>query len=532
MRDMARERWQQVARLLDEALELDGAARARFLDRACAGDAALRAELETLVAADAAAERFLETPAVIQVGAADPAPAEIPPDLAAALADRYPIERRLGAGGTATVYLARDLKHDRSVALKVLRPELIPYLGPERFEREIKVVARCNIPTSSHCSIPAMPAGASGSPCRAWRARACATACAAGRLPPAEALRIAREAAQGLQYAHDHGVVHRDVKPENLLLTGDGSTLVADFGIARALDDSDERLTGTGLAIGTPRYMSPEQAGMGTVDARTDQYALACVVYEMLSGGAPSPRPLEPPVPREVEAAVRRALALDPADRFPSVAAFAEALDQRSAAPGPRRGPRPALIAGAAAALLLGGLVAMALWWRGGGPVAPEAETIAVLPFRVSGAGVAAVGEGMVDLLSRDLDAVGGVRTVDPRTVLSRWRQVGGGADLDAVLQVGRDVGAASCSPAAWWRRATASGSTPSCGPSPAGCWRAPAWTARPTVCCRWWTGWVSPCCARSGAPASRSRTSGSARSSRTRSARCAPSSTASGYTG
>ena len=142
--------------------------------------------------------------------------------------------------------------------------------------------------------------------------------------------------------------------------------------------------------------MSPEQAGMGTVDARTDQYALACVVYEMLSGGTPSPRPLEPPVPREVEAAVRRALALDPADRFPSVAAFAEALDQGSAAPGPRRGPRPALIAGSAAALLLGGLVAMALWRRGGGPVAPEAETIAVLPFRVSGAGVAAVGEGMV----------------------------------------------------------------------------------------------------------------------------------------
>ena len=108
MRDMARERWQQVARLLDEALELDGAARARFLDRACAGDAALRAELETLVAADAAADRFLETPAVIQVGAADPAPAEIPPDLAAALADRYPIERRLGAGGTATVYSPRS----------------------------------------------------------------------------------------------------------------------------------------------------------------------------------------------------------------------------------------------------------------------------------------------------------------------------------------------------------------------------------------------------------------------------------------
>jgi serine/threonine-protein kinase len=170
------------------------------------------------------------------------------------------------------------------------------------------------------------------------------------RLPLDEVLRIAHEAAQALQYAHEHGVIHRDVKPENLLLTSDGNTLVADFGIARALSGGDERLTETGLAIGTPQYMSPEQATAGEVDARTDQYSLACVVYEMLSGEPPftgptpqaviakslnAPRPslrlVRESVPAGLDSAVTRAVASDPMDRFPSVAAFAEAFGRAAA---------------------------------------------------------------------------------------------------------------------------------------------------------------------------------------------------------
>jgi serine/threonine-protein kinase len=295
------------------------------------------------------------------------------------------------------------------------------------------------------------------------------------RLPLDEALRIAREAAQALQYAHEHGVVHRDVKPENLLLTRDGNTLVADFGIARALSGGDERLTETGLAIGTPQYMSPEQATAGEVDARSDQYSLACVVYEMLCGEPPftgatpqaviakslnAPRPslrlVRESVPVGLDSAVTRALARDPVDRFPSASAFAEALGPAaafaaspvasSAAGYTPRVPRRAVILVGASILLVAGLAAtLLLRSRHEGPVAPEAEVIAVLPFRASGVGLEVMGEGMVDLLARDLDAVGGVRTVDPRTVLSRWRRVGGGgADLPQALKVGREVGAGS----------------------------------------------------------------------------------------
>jgi serine/threonine-protein kinase len=294
------------------------------------------------------------------------------------------------------------------------------------------------------------------------------------RLPIDEALRIAREAGQALQYAHEHGVVHRDVKPENLLLTQDGNTLVADFGIARALGWGNERLTETGLAIGTPQYMSPEQATAGEVDARADQYALACVVYEMLSGeppftgptpqtiigrslGAPRPslRLARSAVPLALDSAVSRGLARDPEDRFASVAVFTDAL-ALAVVPvvtpelavtnfARRRWPLTAIVAGAGLFIIAGLAVAMLLRPHTARVVAPEAEVIAVLPFRASGNGVGVIGEGMVDLLSRDLDAVGGVRTVDPRAVLSRWRGAGGAtADLSAILNVGREVGAGS----------------------------------------------------------------------------------------
>src|SRR5690242_9268590 len=216
----------------------------------------------------------------------------VPDGLRDALADRYVLERELGRGGMAVVYLAHDLRHDRPVALKLLLPELAATLGPERFQREIKLAARLQHP---HI-LTVHDSGDAGG--RLWftmpfvegeslrdrlrRER---------QLPVNDAVRIAREAAQALQYAHEHGVVHRDIKPENLLLTRDGNTLVADFGIARGLlagGGGDEKLTDTGLVVGTPAYMSPEQAsGDRALDARSDVYSIGSVLYEMLAGEPP-----------------------------------------------------------------------------------------------------------------------------------------------------------------------------------------------------------------------------------------------------
>ena len=272
--------------------------------------------------------------------------ADLREQLERGLTDHYRIERELGRGGMAVVYLAQDLRHDRPVALKVLLPELAATLGPERFQREIRLAARLQHP---HI-LTVHDSGEAGG--RLWftmpfvegeslRDRL-------GRerqLPVEDALRIAREAAAALDYAHRHGVVHRDIKPENILLTADGDTLVADFGIARALGGEDG-LTQTGLAIGTPAYMSPEQAsGDKAIDARTDIYSLGAVLYEMLAGEAPytgptpqaiimkrlaepvpSARKLRPNVPDGVDQAIRRALAPIAADRFASAGELGRAL--------------------------------------------------------------------------------------------------------------------------------------------------------------------------------------------------------------
>ncbi|HTS89360.1 MAG TPA: protein kinase [Gemmatimonadales bacterium] len=317
--------------------------------------------------------------------------------LAQALADRYRIEHELGQGGMATVYLAHDLKHDRPVALKVLRPELAASLGSERFEREIRLAARLQHPhlLSVHDSGEAaghlwftMPyVDGESLRDRLLRQR---------QLGIEDALRITREAAQALQYAHDHDVIHRDIKPENLLLTTDGATLVADFGIARALR-ADERLTDAGLSVGTPAYMSPEQAsGDESVDPRTDIYSLGCVLYEMLAGEppftgptaqaimarrlterAPSVRRLRPTVPESVNQALERALAPLPADRYGTVAEFSRAL-----AAHPQSAFRawygPLLVAGGLGALLLVGVFIARHRDRGG---ASGPRILAVLPF-------------------------------------------------------------------------------------------------------------------------------------------------------
>jgi serine/threonine-protein kinase len=268
--------------------------------------------------------------------------------LTTALTDRYTISRELGAGGMATVYLAHDVRHDRPVALKVLRPELAAILGGERFLKEIRLTANLQHPhiLGLHDSGEAdglvyyvMPY-VEGESLRERLARE-------HQLPLEDALRIATEVAAALDYAHRHGVIHRDIKPENILLH-DGSAMVADFGIALAASrsDSGSRLTETGMSLGTPHYMSPEQAmGEREITAKSDVYALGCVVYEMLSGEPPFTGPtaqaivarvmMEQPrsltlqrhsIPPHVEAAVNRALEKLPADRFASAAQFAEAL--------------------------------------------------------------------------------------------------------------------------------------------------------------------------------------------------------------
>jgi serine/threonine protein kinase/tetratricopeptide (TPR) repeat protein len=264
-----------------------------------------------------------------------------------ALTERYRVEREIGRGGMATVFLAQDLKHDRPVALKVLHPELAAMLGPERFLREIKVAARLNHPhiVPLHDSGQAdgllyyvMPF-VDGESLRSRITRM-------KQLPVDDALEIARDVAAALDYAHRQQVVHRDIKPENVMLH-EGEALVTDFGIAKAVSVAGgESITQTGLAVGTPAYMSPEQAaGESDPDGRSDIYSLGCVLYEMLSGTAPfsaptpqammtrrfteeapSVRAARPAVPDFVDQAVSRAMAPVPADRFATGAQFAQAL--------------------------------------------------------------------------------------------------------------------------------------------------------------------------------------------------------------
>jgi serine/threonine-protein kinase len=269
--------------------------------------------------------------------------------LAEALRDRYTIERELGRGGMATVYLAHDLRHDRPVALKVLHPDLAATLGPERFQREIRTTARLQHP---HI-LPVLDSGEAAA--QLWYTMPYVEGESLrdrlrreSQLPLDDALQITREVADALSYAHSQGIVHRDIKPGNILLSR-GHALVADFGIARALQVADtEQLTATGMAVGTPAYMSPEQAGgASSVDGRSDLYSLGCVLYEMLTGEVPytartpqaviAKRVIEPlprvrtlrqSVPESVEQAINRALAVAPADRFPTAAEFARAITQ------------------------------------------------------------------------------------------------------------------------------------------------------------------------------------------------------------
>ena len=271
--------------------------------------------------------------------------------LQASLADRYAIDSAVGRGGMATVFLAVDLKHQRSVAIKVLHPELATSLGVERFLREISIAAGLNHPhilalydsgQAEDLLYYVMPY-IEGETLRGRLQRE-------GQLSIADTIRITSEIAEALGYAHSRGVVHRDIKPENIMFSA-GRALVADFGIARALTAATlEPLTAAGAIVGTPAYMSPEQAtGSGQLDGRSDIYSLGCVVYEMLTGSvpftgltaqavmarhsidiAPPIRSVRPTVPDALERAVLTALAKVPADRFATAAQFAGALAARA----------------------------------------------------------------------------------------------------------------------------------------------------------------------------------------------------------
>jgi serine/threonine-protein kinase len=316
--------------------------------------------------------------------------------LSAALADRYRLERELGQGGMATVYLAQDLRHDRKVAVKVLRPELAAVIGAERFLSEIKTTANLQHP---HI-LPLHDSGAvngtvfyvmpyvEGESLRDRLTRE-------KQLPIADTVRIASEVASALDYAHRHGVIHRDIKPENILLH-DGRALVADFGIALAASTSGTRMTETGMSLGTPHYMSPEQAmGEREITARSDVYALGAMTYEMLVGEPPFTGPtaqaiiakvvtsdpvpvsaLRKTVPAHVEDAVLTALQKLPADRFATAAGFAEAMAGhgtttvvRSRAGAPDgRGARPAVARRVAWAGWAVALAAIAAALRSRGP--------------------------------------------------------------------------------------------------------------------------------------------------------------------
>ncbi len=386
------------------------------------------------------------------------------PVLKGGLADRYRIESELGRGGMATVYRAHDIKHDRPVALKVLHPHLAAVLGPERFQREIHFAARLQHPhiltvldsgeTEGHLWFT-MPL-VEGETLRARLRRE-------PQLPLADALRIGREAAEALHYAHEHGVVHRDVKPENILLTRDGNTLVADFGIARALGEQPGRpaggqnsqLTETGVIIGTPAYMSPEQASGGRqLDARSDVYALGAVLYEALAGEPafsgssaqailaqrfrappPSVRRTHPEVPPAVDAAIQRALALEPADRFSTAAELGKALERAASEGGsdaPRAGATPLAATArlrkhwtarlrtlglAIAGALILALGAIFLARRTGPSAGPEGpagpKRLAVLPFEHQGDSTDAFfADGVTDAVRGKLTALPGLEVL------------------------------------------------------------------------------------------------------------------------
>jgi serine/threonine-protein kinase len=379
---------------------------------------------------------------------ADPLAERVIAALRRGLGDRYRVEREIGRGGMAAVYLAHDVKHSRPVALKVLHPDLTSALGADRFVREIQTIAGLRHP---HI-LPLHDSGEvdgylyyvmpfiDGESLRDRLTRE-------AQLSLADTLGIAANIADAIAYAHRRGVIHRDIKPENILLY-ESHAILADFGIARAIESSRTRLTATGVAVGTPAYMSPEQVvGDAAIDGRSDIYSLGCVIYEMLSGRSPFDGPSapamltrrlieEPPrvrdarpeVPVEVDEMIARAMARTPENRFATAAdlvaalrrvqlASSTTLRERAHTAGIVR--RKVVVAAIVSVALVAG--ASALIARLRSPVAPSAAAIAVLPLSpvTPDSALSRLGRELAITLSANLDGVDGIRTADALTVLA-----------------------------------------------------------------------------------------------------------------
>ena len=393
--------------------------------------------------------------------------------LRTALAGRYQLERELRGGAMSRVFVATESSLGRQVVIKVLPPELAASLSADRFRREIQLAAALQHP---HI-VPLLAAGEAadllfftmplveGESLQARLTRD-------GELPVVEATRILRDVADALSYAHRHGVVHRDIKPGNVLLS-DGHALVTDFGVAKALDQSRRSsLTSTGLALGTPTYMAPEQAAADPhTDHRADIYALGALGYELLSGRPPftaptaqavvaahltqAPTPLaqlRPTVPPALAALVMRCLEKRPADRWQSAVEVLQTLDALGSpgetasvgAAAPRAAPRwTRSVRRSAPGAVVAILVAVLVGWlvlhrpREAAPLDPD--LVAVAPFDVPDQRLALWREGLVDVLSRNLDGAGPIRTVPSTTVIRRWS---GRADPPSANELGRRTGA------------------------------------------------------------------------------------------
>ena len=402
--------------------------------------------------------------------------ADLRGQLQAGLGARFTIERELEGGGMSRVYLADEIPLGRRIVIKVLPPERSAGVLAGRFSREIQLAAKLQHPNIVPLLASGVAAGLLFYTMPYVEGESLAERLKRERqLPIEDALRITRETAQALQYAHDRGVVHRDVKPGNILLAA-SHALVTDFGIALAIDAAaSERITETGISVGTPTYMSPEQAAGQPADRRSDVYSLGCVLYEMLAGEPPFTGPsarsiiakrlVGPPprvsvvrrtVPGSLEDVLLTALATSPVDRYQTVSAFAEALAMvapdapvsaaRALDHGRTRRDRRRFVAGGATTLVVVAAAAIVAYGRGDTDTAISPDRLAVLPFTTHGGGgfTRNLGDGMADLLSRKLDGLQRIRVVDPNAVIGRIRhaQKGSALDADGARDVARALGA------------------------------------------------------------------------------------------